>query len=127
MLAVASIPFLGLCFTEATGFLLRNGKEYRFATYLGASVRRMEKGELVIRQGKYTVGVRLPERAGQQLKAPANGKMSRRIQEEIACRAEYVVTDKGKTLWREKTNCAAVEWEVDEHASGEGEGDLVGE
>lgn len=126
MLAAASIPFMGLCFTGTTGILLRNGKQYRFATYLGASVRRMEKGELVIRQGKYALGVRLPESRGNVLNAPDNGKMSRRIREEIACRAEYILTDRGKTLWREKTNCAAAEWEVEERASGEGKGDLVG-
>lgn len=126
MLAAASIPFMGLCFTGTTGILLRNGKEYRFATYLGASVRKMEAGEVLIRQGKYMLRVRLPESRGNVLKAPSNGKMSRRIQEEIACRAEYVLTYKGKTLWREKTNCAAAEWEEGEHASGEGKGDLVG-
>ena len=114
MVAAASIPFLGLCFTGTTGILFKNGKEYRFATYLGASVRKMEAAELHIRQGKYALRVRLPESRGNVLNAPHNGKMSRRIREEIACRAEYILTRGERTLWREKTNCAAAEWETKE-------------
>lgn len=116
MLAAATIPYMGLCFTGTTGILLQNGKQYRFATYLGASVRRMKKGELIIRQGRYALKVRLPESRsrGNVLHAPDHGKMSRRIREEIACRAEYRLTYEGRTLWQEKTNCAAAEWETEE-------------
>lgn len=128
MLAAADIPYMGLCFTGTTGILLQNGQQYRFATYLGASMRRMEKGELIIRQGRYALKVRLPEsrRRGNVLHAPDNGKMSRRIREEIACRAAYRLTYDGRTLWQEKTNCAAAEWEVDECASGKGERNIIG-
>lgn len=116
MLAAASIPLMRFCFTGTTGILLRRGKEYRFATYLGASVRRMSAGELRIRQGKYTLRVCLPENQGKELKAPNSGKMSRRIREDISCGAEYILTYEDRTLWREKTDRAAKEWEVEEQS-----------
>ena len=126
MAAAASIPCLGRCFTGTTGILLRHGKQYRFATYLGASVRKMESGELIIRQGKSMIRVRLPESRGNVLNAPNNGKMTRRVREEIACRAEYRLTYEDRIVWKEKTNCAAAEWEVEEHASGKGERNFIG-
>ena len=53
MIAAASIPLAGMHFTGCVGFLYGNKKEYRFATYLGASVKRMGENELLIRQGRY--------------------------------------------------------------------------
>ena len=41
MLAAASIPLSGIRFTGTVGFLFYRNREYRFATYLGASVRKM--------------------------------------------------------------------------------------
>ena len=41
MLAAASIPLAGIRFTGTVGFLFYRNREYRFATYLGASVRKM--------------------------------------------------------------------------------------
>ena len=41
MLAAASIPLSGILFTGTVGFLFYRNREYRFATYLGASVRKM--------------------------------------------------------------------------------------
>ena len=43
---------------------------YRFATYLGAVVEKLEDGELAIRQGPYHVQIRFPNSGGTLLKAP---------------------------------------------------------
>ena len=58
MIAAASIPLAGMHFTGCVGFLYGNKKEYRFATYLGASVKRMGENELLIRQGRYRLHVK---------------------------------------------------------------------
>lgn len=118
MLAAATIPLFGMCFKGVTGILLRRGREYRFATYLGASVRKMEKRELRIRQGRYVMRVYFPKSRGNTLNAPCSGRMSRRIREDISCQAEYVLSFGNRTLWREKAERAAAEQEADGKASG---------
>lgn len=112
MLAAASIPLSGMRFAGTIGVLRRGGNEYRFATYLGASVRQMEKGELCIRQGKSVLKVQMPKSGGRALNAPCRGKMSRRIREEIACPVEYELTYGERTVWHEKAARAALECEV---------------
>lgn len=114
MIAAASIPLAGVRFTGTVGFLFLNGREYRFATYLGASVEKMKDGELLIRQGRYRLQVRLPEFGGSMLNAPESGKMTRKIREDIACRAEYTLTCGGRVLLHAVTDRAAAEYDVKE-------------
>lgn len=114
MLAAATIPLWGLKFTGTVGILLRKGKQYRFATYLGASVHKMSNGEILIRQGGYALNVRFPERKGDLLCAPQKGKMTRRIRENISGGAEYRLTHKGRVVLQETTDKAAFEDETKE-------------
>lgn len=134
MLAAATIPLMGFTFTGTTGILRWNGREYRFATYLGASVIKMKDGELAVRQGKFLLWVRLPEsdsenrgrsRGGSSrlsdvwstaacLKAPSQGKMTRQIRENLSGRAEYMLFYREKLLLHVKTECAAAEYETKE-------------
>ncbi len=114
MVAAASIPLAGARFTGAIGLLFREGREYRFATYLGASVERLGDGELLIRQGRYRLHVRFLEPGGNVLKAPDSGRMTRRIRENIACRAEYRLTCGNKVLLHASTDRAAAEYDEKE-------------
>lgn len=77
MIAAASIPLAGIHFTGCVGFLYRNKQEYRFATYLGASVKRMGENELLIRQGRYRLHVKFQKSGGNILHAPDKGKTIR--------------------------------------------------
>lgn len=110
MFAAASIPLAGAHFTGTVGFLFKGNKEYRFATYLGASVTRMGDRELLIRQGRHRLHVRFPETGGNVLNAPDKGKMTRKVQENVACKAEYRLTYGKKELLHVITDEAAFEY-----------------
>ena len=114
MAAAATVPLGRLRFTGTVGLLLTGNKEYRFATYLGASVTRMGDREALIRQGRYSLQIRFLESGGSALKAPDGGKMTRRVREDIACGAEYVLMCGSRTLLHVVTDKAAAEYDSKE-------------
>lgn len=114
MLAAATIPMAGMHFTGTIGLLIKGDREYRFATYLGASVTRMGEREVLIRQGCYRLHVRFFGPVGSVLKAPDRGKMTRNIREDIACGAEYTLRYKSQILLHVVTDKAAAEYDVKE-------------
>lgn len=116
MLAAASIPLAGIHFTGMIGFYLCDGKEYRFATYLGATVGKLDHKELSIRQGHYRFRVRFAgtKKDGYVLKAPENGQMTRQVIESAACRAEYTLMYKNQVLMHAMTDRAAAEYDAKE-------------
>ena len=122
MLSVAEIPitFLPFCkektFTGIIGIIAWNKKEYRFATYLGAKVKKIEEKVVVIKQGNYQLTVKLLENVKHSLYAPKGGQMVRIIKENIACRAKYrlerLEKNKRKTILFEfETKNASFEFE----------------
>lgn len=111
MLSVADIPLAGLHFTGIIGFVLWKGKEYRFATYLGARVVQKENATLLIRQGTMELEARLLESKPQPLQAPVNGVMLRTIHENITCKAFYRFRQNGITQFAFETDKASFEYE----------------
>lgn len=114
MLSVAEIPFGSGYFTGIIGVVVWQGKEYRFATYLGARVRGLANGSVRIVQGDMVLdAIFLEQKGGKQdqcfgakdcntggkeaeeqeaegsLRAPVGGDMSRTIHEHVRCRAGY--------------------------------------
>lgn len=89
MLSVAEIPLGPLHFTGVIGVLLLDGKEYRIATYLGARVKSIGNGHVVVQQGELTFSAALLENHAFALRAPQKGAMARTIHESAACRARY--------------------------------------
>ena len=61
MFSIADIPIAGWHFTGIIGVILWQGKEYRFATYLGARALKIADNEFIIQQGQYRFTARLPE------------------------------------------------------------------
>ena len=114
MIAAASIPLAGINFTGTVGIVFKENREYRFATYLGASVTRMRDRELMIRQGRYRLHVRFLDLGGSVLKAPERGNMTRKIRENIVCGVEYTLTCGNRILLHIVTDKAAAEYEVKE-------------
>lgn len=114
MIAAATVPLGRMCFTGTVGILYHKEREYRFATYLGASVQKIGNGELFIRQGKYSLRVRFPRQTGNVLRAPQNGKMTRKIRESVSCRAEYTLLCGDRIVFRTVTDKAAFEYETKE-------------
>ena len=111
MLAAAEIPLGGLHFTGIIGAVLRRGREYRLATYLGARAECIGEGEIVIRQGSACLTVRQLEKTGRPLRAPAGGAMTRTIHEHPACRIYYRFQKDGETLFALEAPNAAFEYE----------------
>lgn len=111
MLSVADIPLAGFHFTGIIGIVYWKGREYRFATYLGARVVQKENRRLLIRQGDMELEARLLEEQAHPLQAPVRGKMQRIIRENIRCKAFYRFRIKGKTIFAYEANDASFEYE----------------
>lgn len=111
MLSVADIPFGGFHFTGIIGFVLWKGREYRFATYLGARAVKIEKGTIRIVQRDMDLEVRMPEYASSGLMAPKQGNMVRTIHESAAGRAFYRFRRAGRTLFAFESKAASFEYE----------------
>ena len=113
MLSVADIPFLGMCFTGVIGIVLLGGREYRLATYLGAKAEHAGDGEIVIRQGKYTLFAKRLEGNSMMLHAPVLGSMTRLIREAPSCRVHYRFIKDGEILLDTTADHAGFEYEYD--------------
>lgn len=123
MLSVADIPMAGMHFTGIIGIVLWKGKEYRFATYLGARVLQNQDGMLRIAQGDMMLEAKMKKGAqcspsagnkngiGHPLKAPVGGDMTRTIHENPACGAAYRFRVGGRTLFAFDTKRASFEYE----------------
>lgn len=111
MLSVADIPLMRSHFTGIIGVVFWQGKEYRFATYLGGKVIWQKKGEIRVIQGNKELEVRLLESAEKTLKAPYSGSMVRNIRESLNCHASYCFKQKGKVCFEFETYKASFEYE----------------
>ena len=113
MLSVAEIPLAGWCFTGIIGIVFWKGKEYRFATYLGARVVLKKDNLLLIRQGTMELEARLLEQHAHPLRAPQNGAMVRTIHENLVCKAFYRFRQNGVTQFAFETDKASFEYEYE--------------
>ena len=111
MLSVADIPFGAFRFTGIIGIVYLHGKEYRIATYLGAKPVRITSGEIIVRQGKYTLTVKPEDFSGHPLRAPVGGAMHRTIYEHPSCKVYYRFEINRKTLLELDAPNAAFEYE----------------
>lgn len=111
MLSVAEIPLGTFHFIGVIGVVVVNGREYRLATYLGARVVRLRDGEVIVRQGKWILRVKLLDQRSHPLKAPTGGAMTRTIHENIVCQARYQFRKSRTILLDLETTKASFEWE----------------
>lgn len=111
MLSVADVPLGGAHITGIIGVILLNGKEYRFATYLGAKAVKIENGEVIVRQGNRTLTAKRLDTPGHPLQAPVCGAMRRTIYEHPCCKAYYRFEENGHTLLELNAQNAAFEYE----------------
>lgn len=111
MLSVADIPMGGFHFRGLIGVVLLDGREYRFATYLGAKISEMGNGRVKVKQGRMELEAELLERNGRPLKAPAQGDMVRTIHESAACKARYRFQKDNRTFLAFETDRASFEYE----------------
>lgn len=111
MLSIADIPFGTLRFTGVIGVVLLHGKEHRLATYLGARAVKITPGEIIVRQGQYTLIVKPQEQSGYPLRAPISGAMNRTIHEHPSCNVYYRFEKSGIPLLELDVPNAAFEYE----------------
>ena len=111
MLSVADIPFGLFHFTGIIGFVYYEGKEYRIATYNGASLVSAKDGEVTVKCKKMELMARLIRKNAHPLYAPINGAMDRVIHESASCLASYKFTVDGQTLLDLTTDKASFEYE----------------
>lgn len=98
MLSIADIPFGAFRFTGVIGVVLLNGKEYRIATYLGATAVKITPEEIIVRQGSYAFIVKPQDFSGHPLRAPVSGAMKRTIHEHPSCEVYYRLEKNGIPL-----------------------------
>lgn len=98
MVSIAKIPWLGLRFEGCISVIMYQGREYRFATYLGARVISKRETAVIIKQGAYVLKVFLSsqnrkdeKRFSHKLLAPDQGAMSRFIKEEHLLRGRFLL------------------------------------
>jgi hypothetical protein len=111
MRSVAEIPYLGLNFTGAIGFILLDGQEIRLATYLGAKVLEIADGCVALWQDGYTLEIQFDLDGAISLQAPVDGGMSRAIGERLLGRARYRFSRGGHTVFDFTSESASFEYE----------------
>ena len=89
MCAVAAIPLPIGRFTGCICAIWCGGREYRLATYRGASPERWSGHGAVIRQGKCRLEIDVLSAQGLPLRAPVQGKMTRTIRENLCAKVRY--------------------------------------
>jgi len=109
-LSIATIPVSKIRFTGCICAILHKGKEYRIATYKGARVEKWSADGAVIRQGKYRLEVKLLEQTAQRLRAPANGKMCRTVQESLCAKVHYRLWEGDKLIMDKTSHKAGYEY-----------------
>ena len=98
--AAADVHVPGLVIPGCIAIVKHQGKEIRFATYLGARIRKMTENMLCIRQGRYELKIKVEPEKQQMLYAPVKGKMIGKVKESIQCRACYELTYDKKRIFR---------------------------
>lgn len=111
MLAVATIPYLGIKFTGVICAIYYKGNNYLFATYNGAKIKYLKNNKVIIKKGKHQLTVERLHTNGKNLYAPVKGDMKRIIKESIVCEASYELKYKEDIIFSFVTKNASFEFE----------------
>jgi hypothetical protein len=113
-LSVAKIPWLGSFFTGFIAGLYLRGRIYRFATYTGARVKRIDDGdssiELALSDGRYTLEISGARVTGAELAAPKFGEMSSRVNESLRSIIKTRLLENGREIFAGEGRNGGVEF-----------------
>lgn len=112
MVSLATIPFGPFSFTGCICSIWFGNREYRLATYRGVAIHMLSKREILLKQGRYRLRIRLPKQlpvSGQELKAPVSGNMHRVIRERLSCRMQFQFYHGSKLLFDHTSKAASCE------------------
>ena len=109
MLAVATIPYMGIKFNGVISNIKVGEKNYRLATYNLARLKKSSDKYILIKRGKYTLEVTALKTDGHALAAPEKGKMSVTIHESVNAEVRYILRKGKKELLNVVNNKAGFE------------------
>ncbi len=113
MFSYADIPFLGFYFKGLIVNLLYQGKEYRFATYNFAKIKKEEIGQhevsYEIKKGKYKLKIYAKSLAHIELASPRNGEMIEQIKEGLSGFIDIKLYRKGQLIYEDHGSHAGIE------------------
>lgn len=110
MISIADIPFKLFSFRGLICSLIVNDKEYRFATYNGAKIKKYEVSEelvhIILKKRCYTLEIEMISNDGFMLKAPIKGNMDKEILESINSIMTVTLKKKNKVIFHDFSyNC----------------------
>jgi len=99
MLSVADLQLGPINFTGCIGVIYYKWREYRFATYLGVRIKKVNPNEIWVQQGNYELQVKILEKLENTLLAPVKGSMIRKVYESVDARMKYRFSVDGKVMF----------------------------
>lgn len=108
-LAVADIPLAGRRFTGGLAAVWWQGREYRLATYLGASARADAGGAVLWQPGRAFSAEILRRGTPCALDAPVAGRMSGRVGESNNAAVRFRLWDRGRLLFERRGEQVSLE------------------
>lgn len=103
MLSVATIPFGSFNFTGIISDVSFENKEYKFATYYGAKLKKYDVNndsiDIEIKQGNKTLSVSSLSENRNFLFAPSKGKMNKEILESISSKIDVQIKENDKVIF----------------------------
>lgn len=110
MFSIADIPFKIFSFEGLICSLIVNDREYRFATYNGSRIKRIEfvdnRLKIILKKRKYILEIECDNNNSLMLKAPVNGNMEKEILESIDSIIKVTLKKKNKVIFSDiSTNC----------------------
>ena len=113
MLSIAKIPFLRRHFTGVLCVLDNGNRQTVLASYYGAALKSVTNEQdgtrIIIRQGKYTMIIKVFDAPSFALLAPINGAMTRKIIETPSCKCEVIILYRNRILWEDTGRFAGFE------------------
>jgi len=110
MISVADIPFKIFSFRGFICSLIVDDKEYRFATYNNARLKKYDIGkdllDITLKKGSYVLNIQSKYASGSRLSAPVKGKMEKDILESISATVTITLKKKGEIIFFDTSfNC----------------------
>jgi hypothetical protein len=113
MFSYADIPFLGFYFKGLIANLHIEGKEYRFATYNFAKVKKEviepKKVLYILKKGKYTLELSAESETETSLASPRNGQMIESIKEGLSGHVSIKLFKHKKLIYEDCGHHAGIE------------------
>lgn len=110
MLAVAAIPLPVGRFTGCICAICCGGREYRLATYRGASPERWSGEGAAVRQARFRLEADVLSAQGPPLRAPVQGQMTRSIRESLRAAVRYRFRVRDRLLFDHTDDSASFEF-----------------